>query len=486
MGMACVGLLVLYVCHRCCWQRLYGVGAFLLLGLVGYQGAACTWEDSAYDFSHYRACYRVCISEIPEEKERSILCPVRVQGVFVSDTFQADARQPAFLLYFHKDSLAFRLKRGDELLVQTRLERAKRFGDFDYGRFLRRRGVSGTAYVPAGCWQVVGHDSVRTFRQMALDCRERVIGLYHWLGFRGDELAVLSALTVGDQDGLSDEILETYSVAGASHILSLSGLHIGFLYVLLWVMFRPLWLRWRYLKPFLLLLIVAGLWVFAFFTGLASPVVRSVTMVSLVALASLQPEKLLTMNSLAATAFLMLLVRPLWLFDVSFQLSFLSLAAILLFQPPLYACWHPRNRLLRYVWGLLTVSLAAQIGTAPLVMLYFSQFSTHFLLSNLWAVPLSSLILYAAIGLLALTPFPVWQMAFARVVEWLVDFQNEGLRWIEHLPFAALKQLEVNVLDVLLFYVFLALLCACWRRFVPRRVYAALFALLALVWSVSF
>ena len=483
-GISVAFFVLLYACRRLFLRRLALLPAGLLLALVGFQLAGLQWEASRYDFPGHEADYRLRICGKPEMKARSILCPSRLLGTCVGDSLQAEPRQPLFLLYFPKDSLAARLERGDELLVRTTLSPPRNSGnpdEFDYERYLRRQGGSGTAYVPAGHWQVVGHDSTRTLRQVALDYRDRVVALYQRLGFRGDEGAVLSALTVGDQTDLSEDIVEAYSVAGANHVLSLSGLHIGFLYVLLLLLFRPVWQRWRWLKFPLLLLIVCLMWAFAFFTGLASPVVRAVTMMSILALSTLQPERLLTLNTLAAAAFLMLLFRPLWLFDVSFQLSFLSLAAILLFQPPLYALWEPRCRLLRYVWGLLTVSMAAQVGTVPLVLLYFSRFSTHFLLSNLWVVPLSSLILYAAVLLLLLTPFPVWQVWWAGVLEKLLWVQNEGLRWISRLPYASFDHLWVNVWDVWLFYLFLALLCLALRRFTYRRVFAALFSLLVLV-----
>ena len=479
------GVVVLGVCFRLRLRWAYGAVLFLWLGFLGHQLAARQWAETDYAFPHAEAVYHVRICEAPVEKERSILCQARVQGVYsVHDSLQADGRRPLFLLYFPKDSLSRSLRRGHHLLVSARLAPPRNNGnpdEFDYVRYLRRQGGCGTAYVPAGRWRVVGVDSLRSLRQSAVDYRDRVVALYRRLGFRDDRLAVLAALTVGDQDDLSEDIVETYSVAGASHVLSLSGLHIGFLYALLWAMLRPVWRRWRWAKAPLLLVVVAGLWAFAFFTGLASPVIRSVTMVSFVAFASLQSEKLLTMNSLVLTAFFMLLARPLWLFDVSFQLSFLSLAAILLFQPPLYALWQPEGRAVRYLWGLVTVSVAAQVGTAPLVMLYFSRFSTHFLLSNLWVIPLSSLILYAAVVLLLLTPFPAWQMGFARVVGGLVDVQNAGLEWIGGLPFASLDHLWVDGWDILWFYVFLALACRCLKRPTPGRVYAPLLSLLLLV-----
>ena len=476
--------MLLLVCHLRSRPVLWGCGTGLLLAFIGFQSAAWQVASVAYDCPSGEAVYQVRIAEHPEEKERSRLCPVRVQGVWLGDSLRVERHPPLFLLYFPKDSASACLRRGDQLLVQARLSPPRNNGnpdEFDYERYLRRQGGSGTAYVPAGQWQVVGHDSTRTIRQVALDYRAEVVALYRRLGFRGDELTVLSALTVGDQDHLSEDILETYSVSGASHVLSLSGLHIGFLYVLLVFLLRPLWTWCRWLKVPLMFGLVLALWVFAFFTGLASPVVRSVTMFSLLALASLQSEKLLTLHSLLATAFLMLLVRPLWLFEVSFQLSFLSLAAILLIQPPLYRLWQPRNRFLRSVWGLMTVSVAAQVGVAPLVLFYFGRFSTHFLLSNLFVVPMASLILYAAVLLLLLAPFPSLQTAFADVLEHLVRGQNEGLRWVEQLPCASIDQVWVDGVDTVLFYVFLALLYVCCRRVTPRRVEAMLLSLLTLV-----
>ena len=369
---------------------VYGAAVYLFLGGTGF--CLMSWQQgkTAFPFSGKTAVYRVCIREHPEERERSILCRVALLGEVEKDTVTGCPRNHLFLAYFPKDSATATLRRGDELLVSARLVPPANNGnpdEFDYARYLRRKGYSGTAYVADGHWRKTGHDASRTVSQVALDYREKVVGLYRSLGFETDELAVLAALTVGDKEELSDDIVETYSVSGASHVLALSGLHIGFLYALLLFVLRPLWRRWRRLKPLLLLLLVLFLVSFAFFTGLSSSVVRSVIMFSLLAFAGLQPEKPLTLNTLAATAFLMLLCKPVWLFDVGFQLSFSAVAAIVLVQPKLYALWKVDNRFLRYLWGLMTVSMAAQLGTAPLVIFYFSRFSTHFLLTNLWELP---------------------------------------------------------------------------------------------------
>ena len=315
---------------------VYGAAVYLFLGGTGF--CLMSWQQgkTVFPFSGKPAVYRVCIREHPEERERSILCRIALLGEVEQDTVTGCPRTHLFLAYFPKDSATATLRRGDELLVSARLVPPANNGnpdEFDYARYLRRKGYSGTAYVADGHWRKTGHDASRTVSQVALDYRAKVVGLYRSLGFEADELAVLSALTVGDKEELNDDIVETYSVSGASHVLALSGLHIGFLYALLLFVLRPLWGRWRWLKPLLLLLLVLFLVSFAFFTGLSSSVVRSVVMFSLLAFAGLQPEKPLTLNTLAATAFLMLLCKPFWLFDVGFQLSFSAVAAIVLVQP---------------------------------------------------------------------------------------------------------------------------------------------------------
>ena len=464
---------------------VYGAAVYLFLAGTGF--CLMSWQQgkTVFPFSGKTAVYRVCIREHPEERERSILCRVTLLGEVEQDTVTGCPRNHLFLAYFPKDSATATLRRGDELLVSTRLVPPANNGnpdEFDYARYLRRKGYSGTAYVADGHWRKTGHDASRTVSQVALDYREKVVGLYRSLGFETDELAVLAALTVGDKEELSDDIVETYSVSGASHVLALSGLHIGFISALLLFVLSPLWIRWRFLKPFLFLSVILLLWGFAFLTGLSSSVVRAVVMCSFGLLSMLIPAcRKLTLNTLGVTAFLMLLFNPAWLFDVGFQLSFSAVAAIVLLQPGLYGLLSVKNRLLRKAWGLVTVSVAAQIGTAPLVMLYFSRFSTHFLLTNLLVIPLVSLIVYAAVILLVLTPFPVLQQLFADVVEIPLRMQNALLRWIEQLPLASIDRIWVDIWDVFLFYCCLLLFCRVWMRRTAANVYIALSALLLCV-----
>ncbi|MDO4163713.1 MAG: ComEC/Rec2 family competence protein [Bacteroides sp.] len=469
------GLLILMIiCHSRCYTYVYGATAFLFFVVLGFMRVGDELRLTDYAFTGETSVYQIVLTEKPELKAKTMLCRAVPTSEWRNDTLIHPQQEHTFLFYIAKDSASEALRRGDLLWVETCLAPPANNGipdEFDYARYLIHKGISGTAYVPAGHWRKTGNADRPTFRQTALEMRDRITNLYRTLGFQGDELAVLSALTVGDKEELSEEITETYSVSGASHVLALSGLHIGFIYALFWFFFSPLWRRWRLLKPLLSLLIILFLWGFAFLTGLSSSVVRSVVMFSLFILASLRAEKTLTMDTLLVTAFLMLLYHPFWLLDVGFQLSFSAVAAILLLQSRFYALWPVKHRWGQKVWGMMTVSVAAQIGVAPLIIFYFSRFSTHFLLTNLWVIPLVSVIMYAAVLLLILTPFPALQQPFASVVEVLVRVQNEGLRWIEQLPLASIDNLWLTMGEVFLLYLLCYVICRYFNLRTVRRAF---------------
>ncbi len=496
-GIAAVLTLVfLFVCFYRNLHTLFSIVLLVSCAALGF--TLMGWKLGAleFPFSENETVYRITIEEHPEEKPRSILCRSTVDEIWTSDSVmvQLDCKK-LFLLYFQKDSVACQLKRGDVLWVNTRLMPPRNNNnpdEFDYARFLRHRGVCGTGYVAGGHWQRISHLIERSFPQRALDQREQIVEYYRKLNFKEEELAVLSALTVGDKDDLSEDIIETYSVTGASHVLALSGMHIGFLYALFWFLFSPLWKRFQSLKPLLLLIIVSLLWGFAFLTGLSPSVVRSVVMFSILALSSLQTEKPLSANTLIVTAFCMLLYNPCWLFDVGFQLSFTAVAAILIFYSKLYALCPSSNRIVKKLWELMSVSVSAQIGTAPLVLLYFGRFSTHFLITNLWVIPLVSVVMYAGVLLLLLMPFPVLQQPVAWITEKLIGLQNEGLRCIEDWPYASIDHWWIDIRMVVLFYVAILLVYRWAQVRIFRNMSMALASVLLLfsynvwyVWSNS-
>lgn len=429
-------------------RRLLSLSGLLIFFLFGAGWMYGSLSRTAYPFSETEAVYRAVVVENPVEKERSLLCASEISGRRV-------------LLYFPKDSASSGVRRGDELFVSARISLPRNGGnpdEFDYRTYLLHRGVSGTGYVAGGHWRLVEHRPGRTLRQVASDYRQKILDQYRRLGFAGDEFSVLSALTAGYKDELHEDIRESFAVSGASHVLALSGLHIGFLSGLLLFLLNGITGKTRSSLWLKTLVVLTVLWGFAFLTGLSPSVVRSVIMFSLPAFSILRGEKMFSLNSLISAAFIMLLFSPAWLFDVGFQLSFSAVAAILLIQPRLYNMLSVKGKAAKWAWGTVTTSVAAQVGVTPLVLFYFSRFSTHFLLTNLLVLLPVAFIMYGAVFMLLFTPFPAIQSLLVYPVKWLLIALNASVRRVEQLPFASLDGIWLSVTNVALLYIMLLLL----------------------------
>ena len=311
-------------------------------------------------------------------------------------------------------------------------------------------GFTGSVYVAGWKWQkrvlsLRNLSSIERCRISFLRLRHRLLLGYRQSGLGGDEYGVIAAMTLGDKSALTSELRETYSMTGAFHVLALSGLHLGIIsYVLsLLVVGR----RFRAVSQ---LLVIIAIWAFAFLVGLPSSVVRSATMFSLYALLSIGDRKKMSVNVLAVTAVCMLAANPLALFDVGFQMSFMAVLGILLWVPLFdrlvswsYMQDHPA---VRWLWGLLTVSLAAQLAVAPLIAYYFNRFSTWFLLTNLVVIPAVSVILYVSLFMLVVPSLAA--PVLGAIVAWL----NSVLGAFSRLPLASIEGLHPSVLTVAVIY----------------------------------
>lgn len=469
----------LYFLKRYSLRWCFGVVIAALCFTGGWLGITKQFQQTIYTFPQEETVYRVLITDTPQAKEHTYLCRTLLKEHCDSIGIHPIDRNA--ILYLKRDSAVAQLRTGDELLVSARISppaNNKNFDEFDYARYLIRKGICGTGYVASGKWSILSSGgyplylslrpdatnnhylsaSMFYLRNIANSYREKIISLYRELGFNGDELAVLSALTIGDKTELSESIRESYSVAGASHILALSGLHIGLLYALLFFILQPVAKRGNAGRCLRSLFLIVLLWAFAFFTGFSPSVVRSVTMFSILALADMFGRQSFSLNTLAATAWFMLLCNPAWLFDVGFQLSFVAVTSILLIQQPIYRLFTIKSRIGKYVWGLMSVSIAAQLGTAPLVIFYFSRFSTHFLLTNLAVIPLVTIILYVAVFMLLLTPISWIQTYVAEGVKKLLEILNLFVRWVEQLPYSSIDGIWLCQLEVFGIYVSLFLL----------------------------
>lgn len=361
--------------------------------------------------------------------------------------------------YISKDERSRRMGLGDAIVLTVRPPR-----NYSHTQLPRLHGKAGSAnffFVSSRDWHPGGTALSQLSRWQRLRLwflykRHALLQKYHEMNAAEDEYAVLAAMTLGDKSGQMKELRDTYSVSGASHILAISGLHVGIVYMLLtWFMLgrRRFWL--------LQVVLVVAIWAFAMLTGLSASVTRAATMISIYAVFSGRGGRSSGLNILCFAAIVMLVADASTLFDISFQLSFAAVFAILLFMPLLQSMYQPQNVVLRWGWNIILVSICAQVGTAPLVAYYFGRLPVYFLLTNLLVIPAATAIFFGS--LLSLL-FPVASAALL----WVVRLMNGVLRLIASLPGAAIDGLHPTVVQVALVYVFF-LLCYFILRLWPRN-----------------
>ncbi|WP_405292492.1 ComEC/Rec2 family competence protein [Algibacter sp. Ld11] len=243
---------------------------------------------------------------------------------------------------------------------------------------------------------------------------------YH---FKPDELAVINALFLGQRQDLSEDIYNDYRNAGAIHILAISGLHIGVILILLNWSLKPMErLKFGKLQKAILILII--LWSFAIIAGLTASVTRAVTMFSIVAIAKNLNRPTNIYNTLAISVFILLLLKPLYIFDVGFQLSYMAVLAIVYIDPMIYKLWQPKNKLLDIYWHTITISIAAQFGIAPLLLFYFHQFAGLFLLSSIIIIPPLAIILGLGIVVILMASLNILPLFLADFFGYIISGMN--------------------------------------------------------------
>ena len=358
------------------------------------------------------------------------------------------------LLYLQKDSLSMP-QMGDILLVETKVERGGQLGDFDYGLYLRRQGIVGSCWVFRRNWIVIGHEEDTSIRGYAHKCQYYLHQQYQKMGITGKELGILSALTLGYREELDKDVQQAFSASGAMHVLAVSGLHTGIVWsIVIWILTLGGWrkpLCEEHVKRWLLSIsIICILWGYAFITGLSPSVMRSALMLTFVECSFLLKQKTSRWNAILAAAVIILIINPLALWSVSFQLSFAAVLSIMLVGSGMQRKVFIRGKIGQYIGGLLIVSVAAQIGTMPLTLHYFGQTSNYFALTNLLVIPLAFVLLLLGISTLALSWCVVgeWLGIAAKWCTWIL---REAVEWIESLPYST-TQLTLSAWSALALY----------------------------------
>ena len=398
---------------------------FLVLGAVLIQRQ----KNQQVSWPEGEVCYEAVVLTDPVEKQKTMAVDILLP-----------ANHLKLKAYLYKDDRSRNLRVGDGLRVQSKIQKNQGFAD--------------RTFVTSWKWQKT-NVSLKSLSYLErtklffLKQRSRLLKQLSSRGLSDEQYAIVAAMALGDKSALTKDLRDTYSVTGASHILALSGLHLGIIYSLISLILG----RRRLFTIHFSLFTILSIWAFVFLVGMPVSVVRSAFMLSLYALLSLGHRDKMTVNTLAFTAIVLLIINPQSLFDVGFQMSFLSVLAILVFLPLFEMVFSQQylmdHRLLKWVWSMFSISFSAQLGVAPLIAYYFGRISTISLLTNFIVIPAATLVLY-----LSLIVFVVPSLCFLLVE--LVGLLNTVLTRLSAIPGASIEGLHPSIIQTAMMYVIIA------------------------------
>ena len=423
-----------------------------MIFMTGYYITNLHKPDSEFTVAGSTSTFIVQVLEPPVEKANSY----KITGKIIEEhsNNKTTINNEKIIIYFEKDSLITQIQYGDQLMLNAILNEVKppqNPNEFNYKKYLLNKGIVRQTYVRGTKWEKLSSGNGNPVFAFGYKLRNHLLQILEENNIAGKEFAVASAILLGYDDKLDKDLVSEFSGSGAMHILCVSGLHVGIIYVifngLLFFLSRKKWQR--LLKVILLILLI---WIYALITGFSPSVLRASTMFSFIIIGQSLNRKSSVYNSLAASAFILLIFNPFYIVEVGFQLSYLAVTGIIMIYPLIYKLWIPENVVVRKTWSLIVVSIAAQIATFPLSLYYFHQFPNFFIITNLIAIPASTLIIYSGLLVLFSSPVPVISSIFAKVLSWTIQSLNASVKFIENAPYSSLKDIHITTIELFLFY----------------------------------
>ena len=461
----------------------FGAGIYILFAVAGI------WRFQAYNrrpelFTEGK--YSATVLEILQEKPKSYQSVLKISAFFRNDSvFKTNEK---VMVYFAKSEKASRLKPGEQIVFDRTpqpVENSIDLNGFDYAGYLERKRIYRQVYLPDSRWIESGMFT-HNFLILAERTRLQMLEIFRNQDLGEKEFNVLSALTLGYKRGLDPETKRVFSAAGAMHVLAVSGLHVGIVFMILSFFLSFLKKRKRGEIAYLLVMITS-LWCFAFLTGLSPSVSRAAAMFTIVVIASVFKKSSNIYQSLVASAFVLLLLNPNNLFEVGFQLSYAAVFGIVFLQPRLNKIFTFRFRVSRYFWALLTTSVAAQIATFPLSAFYFNQFPTFFWVSNLVVIPAAGILIPLGISLLFFGGIPLIAVPLTKITGFVLQLVIQFLETVEKFPLSVLEfsvhRIELIFLYLTMFFSFIFI--ASKKKVFFKRAIFLLFILLSTSFAIK-
>jgi competence protein ComEC len=419
------------------WRWVFGTltnSALIISGiLLHFFHQENNTPDHFKAFIEKKASFHATILDIiPKGKNFRLI--LKVQSIQTEETHPVNGR---LLAYLPIDSISQNLVIGDHILVKAYISKTQKALNpkaFDFSAYLHLQNIHYQTFINSESWTKTLEPISFSFKKMAVQIQGQCLAILKKHLSGKNEQAVASALILGYKSGLDNELKSAYADTGAMHVLAVSGLHTGFIYLLVQYLLKliPLRsLRWKIIKT---VIIILCLWAFAFITGLSPSVLRSATMFSFVTVGLAINRQSSIYNTLAASAFCLLLFNPLLLFAPGFQLSYLAVAGIVYFHPFVYRLIFIKHKIVDYLWKLVGVSIAAQLSTFPLSLYYFHKVPLYFWLSGLIVVPAAAIILPLGLLLFALDKVPFLGWVIGKLLNGIIWTMNSLIFFLQGLP----------------------------------------------------
>ena len=406
-----------------------------------------------------------------------VLKPGNYHYKYMAEVLQIDHQKTtgSVLINIEKDSIASFFKIGDRILIKNKFIAIKESlnpHQFNYKNYLVKQGIHQQVYTTKQELLLLDQTST-SFLGFIAAFRLKIQQSLQQYDFSEDELAIMNALLLGQRQDISKELTANYSKAGAIHILAVSGLHVGIILWMLSFVLKPLE-RYKKGKVIKLVLVLLFLWFFAVLAGMSASVTRAVTMFSAIAIGQFYNKRNAVEHSLIFSMFLLLLLKPLFLFDVGFQLSYLAVFGIIWVQPVFYQLWKPKYYIIDKGLQLITVSTAAQLGVLPISLFYFHQFPGLFFLSNLLIIPFLGVILGTGIIVLGLSYLTILPIFLVDIYGGIISILNRLVAFIARQE--AFLFSDISFSFIKMFFSYLVII-ACFQFFLKRNAKRCLFFL---------
>ncbi|MFZ1529499.1 MAG: ComEC/Rec2 family competence protein [Ferruginibacter sp.] len=423
------------------------------------------------------------INEPLTAKDKSYKTTAEVEAIVNTGTVKIATGK--LLLYFSKTG-NIQLQYGDKIIIDKPpqwIRNSGNPGSFNYERYSSFQQLFHTVYLKPEDYVVAGESSPNWFYGFLYHSQDYILNaLRKNIPGSANEEGIAEALLIGYKEDLDKDLVQAYSNTGVVHIIAISGLHLGLIYaVLVWIFTKMGVMRRS--KTVSVILILTVLWMFSLLTGASASVLRSAVMFSFLLTGKTFFRQASGYNALAASAFLLLCWNPYYCWDVGFQLSYLAVFGIMWLQQFIYKIWFIKSKWLRQVWAMISVTLAAQLITFPVCIYYFHQFPNLFLFTNLLAVPLSTIILYAELLLIVFASITPAATLLGKAVYWLIYAMNYIVQKANDLPFSVIDRIYANLYSTWALYVLVFSLSAwllykkkklLYFSFLPLLMYAAM------------